>query len=42
MAAVVPLVVQEGAVCLVAPRDGHWDNDEATFDSFRSYILGEV
>ena len=36
------LVVREGAVCLVALRDGHCDNDDATFDDFRSYILGDV
>ena len=40
LAAVVPLLVREGAVCLVALRDEHCDNDDATFDSFRSYILG--
>ena len=27
--------------CSVAIRDGHCDNDDATFDKFRSYILGE-
>ena len=42
LAAVVSLVVREGAVCLVALRDGRCDNDDATFDSFRSYILGDV
>ena len=36
----VCLVVREGAVCLVALRDGRCDNDDATFDNFRSYILG--
>ena len=36
------LAVREGAVCLVALRDGRCDNDDATFDSFRSYILGDV
>ena len=33
-------MVREGAVCLVALRDGRCDNDDATFDNFRSYILG--
>ena len=36
----VCLVVREGAGCLVALRDGRCDNDDATFDNFRSYILG--
>ena len=36
----VCLVVREDAVCLVALRDGRCDNDDATFDNFRSYILG--
>ena len=34
LAVVVSLVVREGAVCLVALRDGRCDNDDATFDSF--------
>ena len=32
-------MVREGAVCLVALRDGRCDNDDAKFDNFRSYIL---
>ena len=38
----VPLVVREGAVCLVALRDGRCDNDDVTFDSIfcRSYTSG--
>ena len=39
----VSLVVREGAVCLVAFRDGRCDNDDATFDSFPLlYIRGCV
>ena len=39
----MPLVVQEGAVCLVTLRDGRCDIDDATFDSFSLfYILGDV
>ena len=33
------LVLREGAVCLVALRDGRCDNDDAKFDSF-SFIPG--
>ena len=33
LAVVVPVVVREGAVCLVALRDGRCDNDDVTFDS---------
>ena len=43
MAVVVPLVVRECAVCLVALRDGRCDNDDTTFDSFSLlYILRDV
>ena len=42
LVAVVSLVVREGAVCLVALRDGRCDNDDAGFDNFRPYILGDV
>ena len=43
LAVVVPLVVREGAVCLVTLRDGRCDNDDATFDSFSLfYTLGDV
>ena len=39
----VPLVVREGAVCLVALRDGRCDIDDAAFDSFSLFnILGDV
>ena len=36
----VCLVVREGATCLDALRAVRCDNDDATFDNFRSYILG--
>ena len=36
----VCLMVREDAACLVALRDGRCDKDDATFDNFRSYILG--
>ena len=42
LAAVVTLVVREGAVCLVALRDGRCDNDDTVFDSFHSYLMGDV
>ena len=42
MVAVVPLVVREGAVCLVALCDGRCDIDDVTFDSFRSYVLADM
>ena len=42
MVAVVPLVVREGAVCLVALCDGRCDIDDVKFDNFRSCVLGDV
>ena len=36
----VSLVVREGAVCLVAPRDGSCDNDDVTFESIRFLYIG--
>ena len=38
LAAVVSLVVREGAVCLVALRDGCCDNDDVTFDSIFLFL----
>ena len=38
LAAVVSLVVREGAVCLVALRDGCCDNDDVTFNSIFSFL----
>ena len=41
LAAVVPLVVREGAVFLVELRDGRCDNDDVTFDS-NSFLYIEI
>ena len=36
----VPLVVREGAVCLVVVRDGRRDNDDVTFNSISFLYVG--